>query len=596
MQSTAVLLSQRKGCRWICIMLMLCLLIPHMSVADEALPAAPHRNQIVRVWLSRMGITDRLDVTLASPYLLVTESGTEISFPAGSQIAFLLRNEAIYVYHDQVAMSAGKDIGLYRVAAGDDGHYGFYRTNFPALYMGDLTLDIEQNRLRPILSIHVEDYLLGVIPYEMSESFPVEALKAQAVAARTYALRKQNEERSYDLVDTTNDQVFKGYIPGNPNSERAVLETRGVCGFYHGKLAQCYYSASNGGQMELVQTVWQTQEDYGYYTFGEDPYDVENPESVVRSFEIPKEYTSEAPLVLRQMVAQRFAEELTAKGMDPTPESIRIDRVSAAELSMPSAQGSKLMTQLSFRMNISTRTKREVIPEVDLNGEEVTLFAETQTAKPTIKPAVPAVPQIVYGSFIAFPDEIVMTIPVFPVAQSAFGMDISSNYDNEIWSVRETEDSFVLEARRYGHGVGMSQRGAQWMAAEHRKTYRDILSFYYPGMSLMRYPQQEISFTQPEAPLLDDVGPAPSPTPRPTLMPVSFVPEEGQWIAVVTGISDNSSLNLRSEPSLNGEILMRIYKNQQLLVLEQCAEEGWVKVKTDSVEGYVMESYLSRKE
>ena len=59
-------------------------------------------------------------------------------------------------------------------------------------------------------SLSVEDYLLGVVPYEMSNSFPLEALKAQAVCARTYALSHVQGDPYYDLEDTTNDQVFRG--------------------------------------------------------------------------------------------------------------------------------------------------------------------------------------------------------------------------------------------------------------------------------------------------------------------------------------------------------------------------------------------------
>ena len=72
----------------------------------------------------------------------------------------------------------------------------------------------------------------------------------------------QNPTQSYDLVDTTNDQVYRGYVPGNDRTERAIRETRGVCGFYRDQLAQCYYSASNGGQTELVETVWPTDEGF----------------------------------------------------------------------------------------------------------------------------------------------------------------------------------------------------------------------------------------------------------------------------------------------------------------------------------------------
>jgi len=127
-------------------------------------------------------------------------------------------------------------------------------------------------------------------------------------------------------------------------------------------------------------------------------------------------------------------------------------------------------------------------------------------------------------------------------------------------------------------------------------TFQQILAFYYPGMDLKRYPEQERKVVLPEQALLATAGPAPSPTPRPTLMPATLIAEEGQWFAVVTQIADDSSLNLRSAPSLNSDILMRLFKGQRLLVVERCPEEDWVHVKTDVAEGYVMESYLSREE
>src|SRR5699024_7021753 len=132
-----------------------------------------------------------------------------------------------------------------------------------------------QGVIRPVLTIDVEDYLLGVVPYEMSDSFPIEALKAQAVAARTYVLRKIGSSGDYDVVDTTNDQVFRGMNPDYPNAIAAVEQTAGVCGYYNGRLAECYYSASNGGQTELVENVWSGGGDYGYIAMVDDPYDLE---------------------------------------------------------------------------------------------------------------------------------------------------------------------------------------------------------------------------------------------------------------------------------------------------------------------------------
>ena len=272
--------------------------------------------------------------------------------------AVLLRDGALYLYYEGMSQLAGQSVTLLRDAA--EGESGFHLTNYPALYAGDLQIDLIDGKIRPVLSVHVEDYLLGVVPYEMSDSFPLEALKAQAVAARTYALRSQNPTQSYDLVDTTNDQVYRGYVPGNDRTERAIRETRGVCGFYRDQLAQCYYSASNGGQTELVETVWPTDEDFGYYAFGDDPYDVANPDSVVRTFEMKKAYGEEetAPYALRSLLATQLFDQLTALGYDPTPESVRVDGVSAVSVSGAASEDNKYMTRLTLTVSISGRTRK----------------------------------------------------------------------------------------------------------------------------------------------------------------------------------------------------------------------------------------------
>jgi len=591
--------------RFFCILTVGIVFAMQISVADEGIPFANAKSQVIRVLLTRLKLTDRMDVTLSSPYVLSTSDGSEIHFQEDSKLSFLLKDGKIYLYYQGMSLSAGNEIVLQRSAYNADGTSGFYLTNFPTLYMGDLVLDIHNEVLRPVLRMHVEEYLLGVVPYEMSNSFPLEALKAQAIAARTYVLRKQDDMNHYDVVDNTNDQAFRGYVAGNERAEQAVKETRGICGFYQGELAQCYYSASNGGQMERVQTIWPTKEDFGYYTFGADPYDVENPLSVVRSITIPKSNSDTTPTALKEILVRYLEDELIKRGFDPTPESVRVENVSALTLTNPVSLGSKWFKSLQMTVLISGRTKREnIVQLVDQDQEEVNLFA-IPSPSPTIDPSATFAPIVttqptaspapVYGPFVAIDEAFHLEIPIFPDAEEAFGMNILGHYDNEIWSINETEQAFVLEARRYGHGVGMSQRGAEWMAGNYGMNCKEILAFYYPGMKLMRYPEEPVMFHQTDGHLLETTGPAPSPTPRPTLMPVTLKAEEGQWFASVTEIADDSSLNLRAEPSLNGEILMRLYKNQKLLVLERANDEGWVRVRTDAIEGYVMESYLSEE-
>lgn len=601
-----MLCKRRSIRRCLALLLMLALPLCAAQAQDMTLPSAGARDQTVRVHLSRLNLTDRMDLTLVSAYSVHTQAGAQLHFQAGSEVAVLLRDGALYLYYEGMSQLAGQSVTLLRDAV--EGESGFRLTNYPALYAGDLQIDVVDGKVRPILSVHVEDYLLGVVPYEMSDSFPLEALKAQAVAARTYALRSQDLSQPYDLVDTTNDQVYRGYLPGNDQTERAIQETRGVCGFYRDQLAQCYYSASNGGQTELVETVWPTEEDFGYYAFGDDPYDVENPDSVVRTFEMKKTYGEEetAPYALRNLLATQLFDQLTALGYDPAPESVRVDGVSAVSVSGAASEDNKYMTRLTLTVSISGRTRKNApAPVVDLNAEEVSLFEvvdETPSPTPTVQttgfmPVVTVTPSPtptpVYGPFTPIEEPFTLELDIFPTAEQALGLDITAHYDNELWSVRETDDAYIVEARRFGHGVGMSQRGAQWMAAEYGKTYQEIIAFYYPGLTLMHYEDQPAQMTQPEAALAATPGPAPTPTPRPTLMPMTLTPQEGQWLATVTEIDDDSSLNLRKTPDLGGEILMRLYKGQQLLVLERCPQEGWVKVRTDVAEGYVVEDYLT---
>lgn len=582
-----------------CILLLLSLLT--IGVAEEvpAIKESDARDQLVRVCLTRLGGRERLDFTFTAPYQLIAENGSMLYFHAGSQVTLQVEDDLIYLYYQEMGQQLGTHVSLERSNDSEDDATGFRLTNFPALYMGDLKLDVIDGNFRSVLSIHVEDYLLGVVPYEMGEDFPLEALKAQAIAARTYALRRQGQYRDYDILDNTNDQVFRGYIAGYKRSEKAVQETRGICGYYKGELAQCYYSASNGGQTELVQTVWGGREPYAYYNAGKDPYDVANPQSVVRTFRLYKEYSDEkeAPDVLRQIIAEKLAEALKDQGHQVSQDNVRIDAVKAVQVSMPSASDSLHMTNLHMELDISLRTKPEfAIRAIDTSPEEVHLFEDTPAETSELANDFSAtVPEATYIPFTPLSETISVDIPIFPDAEEAFSLNISANYQNEIWSVVEKEKEFLIEVRRYGHGVGMSQRGAQWMASEYDKTYQEILSFYYPGMGLIRFPEQERKFTDSEDALAATAGPAPSPTPRPTPMPISLIPDDGQWYAAVTEIADDSSLNLRAQPSMNSDVLMRLYKGQRLLVAERCQEEGWVHVRTDDADGYVMEKYLTKE-
>ena len=264
----------RRIARLICLCLTLCLMLPVHVPSAEAESAAP----TVRVWLRRLGLTDRADLYLDGTYTATLPSGVEMSFPKGSHVIAVVRSGEVYLFYQGMSLKAGAGVKLTRSASESAESEGIRFIEGGNFYPGDLTLTLNENgAITAVCTLSVEDYLLGVVPYEMSNSFPIEALKAQAVCARTYALSHVRGDKSYDVEDTTNDQVFRGVNLSDTNAVNAVKATAGVVGTYKGSLASCYYSASNGGQTELVENVWSGKGDWRYYQMTDDPYDLENP-------------------------------------------------------------------------------------------------------------------------------------------------------------------------------------------------------------------------------------------------------------------------------------------------------------------------------
>ena len=288
-------------------------------------------------------------------------------------------------------------------------------------------------------------------------------------------------------------------------------------------------------------------------------------------------------------MAPYFADTLKKAGYDTEAANLRIDQILSAQLVQPKYNdGSHIMTALELTASISGR--RLVVPLAQMPDEEVYL---SSTQQPMVSPTPAPQPTPYLSSYANLKEPVTVTIPLFGAFEQLAGLSINSS-ENEIITLSETDNAFVLESRRYGHGVGMSQRGAEWMAGNEGMDHRAILDFYYPGTHLVAA-NNEVHLPSLDPQRLATPGPKPTATPRPTLMPVTQSLPAGAWYASVTEIDDDSSLNLRSEPNTACDILMRLYKNQRLIVLEECQEEGWVKVKTDVTEGYVMASFLTQE-
>ncbi len=140
-------------------------------------------------------------------------------------------------------------------------------------YRGSLEIRTAGEGLTVINELPLEEYLYGVVPAEMPASWPAEALKAQAVAARSYALAQLGtyEKYGFDLLATQSSQVYKGYDGENPATTKAVQETRGVVLTYHGLPVNALFHSSSGGYTENSEDVW--KERLAYIRARPDPED-----------------------------------------------------------------------------------------------------------------------------------------------------------------------------------------------------------------------------------------------------------------------------------------------------------------------------------
>lgn len=554
------------------------LLILIMAVA---FPASADTPSSIRVYLRRLQVEDTLRVTVKGQY--ATQDG-RLSFSDGAKLVVVLRGDQLVLHTGQTAVVMGSSIKLVRCQSETPGY--LLLNDGTGMYEGDLSLDIVENAIRPILTINVEDYLLGVVPFEMGDSFPLEALKAQAVTARTYALRKSGSSGAYDVEDTTNDQAYRGRTTSSPLSEQAVTETKGLCGVYRGALASCFYSASNGGQTELGQHVWPTDapDAYGYMDMRDDPYDLENKNSVVKRYTLQKKPGEKGiGEALHQALTTAMGEQLTVLGVEADSELVRFDEIQSVEAVTPKYDGdSRLMTELRFTVKISVRDYTFRQTPSPQPAASSTPHAD-ETPAPTATPA--------FSPYRKAKEAVTVTLPIFTEAERAMGLSINVS-QNELITVSDIGSAFLIESRRFGHGVGMSQRGAEQMARQYGMTYEQILAFYYPGMGLVSYDTGSAPLPTLNAELMATPAPTPSPTPRPTLMPVSTnqMPE-GAYLAVVSNIDEDSTLNLREQPNTSAEVIRRLYKNQPLIVLS-VSKDGWAHVKTDVMEGYVRSEYL----
>ena len=156
-------------------------------------------------------------------------------------------------------------------------------------YYGDIYIKQVDSKLQIVNFVDIEKYLLGVVPYEIPSSFPLEALKAQTVIARSYAQTNINrKKKDFDLYDDTRSQVYSG-IPKSrvSNVEKAIKETKGEVITYNGRVIDALFHSYSGGYTASAKEVYGN--DIEYLKPVEDKYSKGVPMSVLTwTYLIPK--------------------------------------------------------------------------------------------------------------------------------------------------------------------------------------------------------------------------------------------------------------------------------------------------------------------
>ena len=329
-------------------------------------------------------------------------------------------------------------------------------------YRGDIFVVFnKKNSLFVINKLGIDDYLYGVVGSEMPASWNVEALKAQSVAARTYAavMKKSPRNKYFDLFSTVMDQVYTGCSGEAPNVIVAVSETAGEILTYEGNPISCYFYSSCAGKTSPCENVFSSSP-VPYLVSRNCPYCMKNDWSYTITRNELSNLLREKKIISGELYSMQIAKK---------DESGR-----AALIKLRTSNGIKIIRGAELRLIIGAgkqKSTKYTISEIPLTKAQK--MALLEKVKVEAKNNIPAESVINSDSEINSVLRIVnlMTLPV------------SLNIKNDEELSDSAVYSFTFDGSGWGHGVGMCQWGAYGLA-KNGYTYDKILENYYPNTVL----------------------------------------------------------------------------------------------------------------
>ncbi len=371
----------------------------------------------------------------------------------------------IFVINDKDGNNISKVSGPLRFKS-DEGFIGIKnlkRAGKDAAYRGDLELvSCVKNGFFHIINVlDLEDYLKGVVPNEMPVRFGLEALKAQSVAARNYALSPRVKANpNYDVVDSVASQVYFGANTEKDLSNRAVEETRGIVATYNWDLILAQYSSTAGGYSESYENAFSDPYTKIFPSKGK-PYLIAKPDypefGILNTDEAAEKFYKSVPISFDiESPYYRWEREWT---IDELQKEIQdhIAAQSAAGFVKPVVKSGEVISKIT-NIRVLQRGNSGKIMKLEIQTEDEKYIVEKELV----------IRRLMTNKGKALP---------------------SANFVIE--EICDEEDNLVgikIFGGGFGHGVGMSQFGAGYMATKLHLSYDKILQHYYTGISITTEP------------------------------------------------------------------------------------------------------------
>ena len=375
-------------------------------------------------------------------------NGTTLNFDKNKQKIYYLKNEEEFVVRS--SDRRGIWVGQKR-------------------YAGKLNLFIRKNDILVVNVLGIEKYLGSVVGSEMPAKWPLEALKAQAIASRTYAL-KQKGNPLYDIDSTNKNQVYIGLEAGTRRTKRAVNSTRSLVLIYKNKLINSLFHSSSAGMTENSQDVWKNK--YPYLSSVKD-FDKNNPK-----LRWNKKFSKSQLQNLFPSIGGINKIEILNVTNTGRVKNVRIH----GEFGTDQISG----VDIRKRMNLKSTLVRFKFIEDNENkssNENPKLFPTNSSENETLTHIVRVGDTLILiaDQYDVSVEEIVTLNNIKNSSLINIGQRLL--LPKNALNTSSSDKILVVSGYGSGHGVGMSQWGAKYMANKGEKA-NAILKHFYKGVEI----------------------------------------------------------------------------------------------------------------